>query len=163
MNKELQSNIRQIYRKNSIYFLLDNIIFFFNNYLNDLNEIKYSLVYDYIISVLTELGKYNKEKECLIPYIMINIGQNEKIINIILGKITSYEINFYDFIKVEYNTKNENNFRKFIYNFIQTNKKINSKTKLIFPSKSNNFYLYRDIYYFPKEYLIKNVSQFFSM
>lgn len=163
LNKELKSNIRQIYRKNSIYFLLDNIIFFFNNYLNDLNEIKYSLVYDYIISVLTELGKYNKEKECLIPYIMINIGQNEKIINIILGKITSYEINFYDFIKVEYNTKNENNFRKFIYNFIQTNKKINSKTKLIFPSKSNNFYLYRDIYYFPKEYLIKNVSQFFSM
>ena len=162
LNEKLKFNNEKKYKTKRIYFLLDNVIFFFNNYLGDLNEINYSLVYNYIISILTEYGKYNKEKECLIPYIMLNIGKNEKIINLILGKITSYEINLYDFIKVEYDIKNENKFRKFIYIFIQTAKKMNLEPKFIFSSNSNTFHLYRDPYYFPKGFLIKNAYQFFS-
>ena len=162
-NTKIKTNINQITKVKSLYFLLDNIIFFFNYYLNDLIEIKFSLVYDYIISVLTIYGKYNKEKECLIPSIMLNIGQNEKIINIILEKIINWETNLYDFLKVEYDEiNNENKFRKYIYYFIQLPKKINLKSKYIFPSEDNNFHIFRNAYYFPKKDFVKNAKQFFS-
>jgi hypothetical protein len=156
LNQKFKINMRTYYKVKSQYFLFDNIIFFFNNYLENLNEIKYSLVYDYIISILTEFGKYNKEKEYLIPYIMLNIGQNEKIINLILEKIINYEFNLFDFLKVEYDEKNENKFRKFIYLFIQTSKHINLISNYIFPLKIDNFNLFQNNYYLQKEYLISN-------
>ena len=162
LNEKLKNYKAKIKQGKSSYFLFDNIIFFFNQYLTDLNEIKFSLVYEYITSILTEYGKYNKEKECLIPSIMLNIGQNEKIINIILGKVISGEINLYDFLKVEYDDKNETKFRKFIYIFIQTAKKSNIKSKYIFPSELSNFILNSNSYYFKKENLIKNAYQLFS-
>ena len=162
LNEKYKRSINKVNKIKNIYFLFDNIKFFFNNYLSDLNEIKNSLVYDYIISVLAECGKYNREKEYLIPSIMLNISQNEKIINILLGKIISNEISLYDFLKVECDPKNENKFRKFIYVFIQNSKKFNLKSKYIFPLKTNSFQAFRYNLYFYNNLFIKNANQFFS-
>ena len=122
----------------TIDFLLGNLKFFFNKYLSDLYEIKYSLVFDYLTEILTNNGKYEKEKKYLYPTIIFNIGQNEKINKIILEKIYSSEISFYEFLKVEYDNKNENKFRKIIHLFDKMAKNEVIKSNFIYPDININ-------------------------
>ena len=129
-------------QEKSIYFFLDNLIFFFRKYLSDLYEIKYSLVFNYLNEILTTNGKYEKEKHYLYPSIILNIGQNEKINKIILEKIYSSEISFFEFLKEEYDIKNENKFRKIIHLFDKMTKNETIKSGFICPDITSNKYLF---------------------
>ena len=125
----------------TIYFFLDNLKFFFSKYLSDLYEIKYSLVFNYLKKILNDNVKYEKEKQYLYPSIILNIGQNEKIIKIILEKIYSSTISFYEFLKEEYDIKNENKFRKVIHLFDKMTKNISIDSEFIIQDITSNSHL----------------------
>ena len=118
--------------------LLDNIKNYFEKYLSDLTEIKYSLVFEYITSLLTDYGKYQNERYYLIPSIMLNLGQNEYIKNLLLQRILSSEITFYEFLKEKYDPKNENKIRKIIHFFSKIPKNENIKSYFIYQDIYNN-------------------------
>ena len=136
-------NFVQINYEKSKYYFFEQILFFFDNYLSNLNEIKNSLVFKYIINILTNNGQYELEREFLIPSILLNMGHNQKIKNIILQKIFSSEISFYIFMNVSYNHKNEKKYRNIIYNIDKIAKNSLLKSFFIYPNINNNFLIAR--------------------
>ena len=163
INKIIKVNIS--FKNDVLFFLIDNLQNFFNKYLSDLNEIKYSLVIDYIFSLLTNIGKYEREKKHLIPSIILNIGQNKKIINKIIQKIASGEIFLYEFLNVKYDLENKNKFRKIIHIIDKESKNIDinnicNNNNFICPESLTNRFLISHGYNIIN--LILNVYQLFQ-
>ena len=139
--------------------ILHNIKIYFSKYLSDLKDIKHSLVFEYITKIITDLNldTYYRERRLLIPSMILYSEQNERIINIIITKMISGQISFYEFLTEEYSSENENNFRKIIYNIVKELNKRN-KNDFVESNNSNKFLINEN---FNKKNFILNLHQLF--